>query len=48
MSIATVAVEEKTPIIVSKKGGLTKDAIRFIEKNLKTAANDNVAVIGGE
>ncbi|WP_300452171.1 cell wall-binding repeat-containing protein [Fusobacterium sp.] len=48
MSIATVAVKEKTPIIVSKKGGLTKDAIRFIEKNLKTAANDNVAVIGGE
>ncbi|MFU2417102.1 cell wall-binding repeat-containing protein [Peptacetobacter sp. AB800] len=48
MSIATVAVEEKTPIIVSKKGGLTKDAIRFIEKNLKTAANDSVAVIGGE
>lgn len=48
MSIATVAVEEKTPIIVSKKGGLTKDAIRFIEKNLKTAANDKVAVIGGE
>ncbi len=48
MSIATVAVKEKTPIIVSKKGGLTKDAIRFIEKNLKTATNDNVAVIGGE
>ena len=48
MSIATVAVKEKTPIIVSKKGGLTKDAIRFIEKNLKTASNDNVAVIGGE
>ena len=45
MSIATVAVKEKTPIIVSKKGGLTKDAIRFIEKNLK---NDSVAVIGGE
>ena len=48
MSIATVAVKEKTPIIVSKKGGLTKDAIRFIEKKLKTAVNDDVAVIGGE
>ena len=48
MSIASEAVAEKTPIIVSKKGGLTKNAIRFIENNAKTATADDVAVIGGE
>ena len=41
MSIAAVAAKDKTPIVVSKAGGLTEDAIE--------ALNDaNVTVIGGK
>ena len=41
MSIAAVAARENTPIIVSKKGGLTEDALL----SLKGA---DVTVVGGE
>ena len=41
MSIAGVASREKAPIIVSKKGGLTYDALKALE-------NEKVTVLGGE
>ena len=45
MSIAAVAANKKAPIIVSKKGGISKDALNYLEDN----ANDQVVrIIGGE
>ena len=41
MSIAGVASREKAPIIVSKKGGLTYDALKALE-------DEKVTVLGGE
>ena len=41
MSIAGVASREKTPIIVSKKGGLTYDALKELE-------DEKVTIVGGE
>ena len=41
MSIAGVASREKTPIIVSKKGGLTYDALKELE-------DQKVTIVGGE
>ena len=34
MSIAAVAAKEGAPIIVSKNGGLSEDAVKFIKKTL--------------
>ena len=48
MSIAAVAAKEGAPIIVSKNGGLSDDAVKFIKKNSSTATANDVAVIGGE
>ena len=45
MSVASEAANKKTPIIVAKAGGLTKDVVRFIEKY---SENGDVDVIGGE
>ena len=47
MSIASDAAKNKTPIIVAKAGGLTKNAVRFIKSNAGGATGD-VDVIGGE
>ncbi len=41
MSIAGVAAENSTPIIVAKKGGITEDALEAVE-------GANVTVLGGE
>ena len=47
MSIAAVAANKKTPIIVSSVHGLTKDAVKFIENNSSDTDAD-VRIIGGE
>ena len=47
MSIAAVAANKKTPIIVSSVHGLTKDAVKFIENHSSAQAAD-VRIIGGE
>lgn len=47
MSIAAVAANKKTPIIVSSVHGLTKDAVKFVEKYSSAQAAD-VRIIGGE
>ena len=44
MSIAAVAANEKTPIIVSSVHGLTKDAL----KHVKGRADEDITIIGGE
>ena len=47
MSIAAVAAKKKTPIIVSSVHGLTKDAVKFIEKH-SSHKDADVRIIGGE
>ena len=47
MSIAAVAANKKTPIIVSSVHGLTKDAVKFIEKH-SSHKDADVRIIGGE
>ena len=44
MSIASVAVENETPIIVSNVHGLTKDALKYV----KAKHDKDITVIGGE
>lgn len=44
MSISAVAAKDKTPIIVSKVGGVSSDALGFLKENAITDAT----IIGGE
>ena len=43
MSISSVAAKKKAPIIVSKVGGLSTDAVEFLRKE-----SNNITIIGGE
>jgi len=45
MSVSAVAATNKTPIIVAKKGGISSDALSYLEDNASTGA---VRIIGGE
>ena len=49
MSIASVASQKssQTPIVVAKAGGISKNAVRFIENNYD-GKTDEVVIIGGE
>ena len=47
MSIASVAAEKEQPIIVSKPGGLSNDAIEYL-KGYKATATKSATIIGGE
>ncbi len=43
MSISAVAAKKKAPIIVSKVGGLSTDAVEFLRNN-----SDDITIVGGE
>ncbi|EEA85421.1 cell wall-binding repeat-containing protein [Peptacetobacter hiranonis] len=45
MSVSAVAASKKMPIIVSKVGSISRDALNYIEENASTS---KVRVIGGE